>query len=377
MSAEAPSLSVSANSFNFGSVVVGQTQSQTLKISNSGTVALRLASLSMSNPQFAASGPAIPATILPSTSLSYVITFSPTSVGKTSATLDISSNASDGIVALALAGTGQKAFADLVVTPASINFGNLNLKAKSTQNVTLQNSGDISMTIQGVTVAGAGFGYGSLSPGLSLSPSQSITFQVWFTPQAKGPASATMSFLSPSLSSPATLSLSGGGIAPSPAPPTPAPTPSPAPPTPAPAPSPAPAPAPKPGPAPAPAPKPGPAPTPAPKPGPAPTPAPSPGPAPTPAPKPGPAPTPAPLVQHTVQLNWNASTSAVVGYRVYRSGNSGTSYTPLTGEAFDALTYSDTTAASGTTYYYVVTALDAGGMESAHSNEVKVVIPSP
>ena len=337
MSAEAPSLSVSANSFNFGSVVVGQTQSQTLKISNSGTVALRLASLSMSNPQFAASGPAIPATILPSTSLSYVITFSPTSGGKTSATLDISSNASDGIVALALAGTGQKAFADLVVTPASINFGNLNLKAKSTQNVTLQNSGDISMTIQGVTVAGAGFGYGSLSPGLSLSPSQSITFQVWFTPQAKGPASATMSFLSPSLSSPATLSLSGGGIAPSPAPPTPAPTPSPAPPTPAPAPSPAPA----------------------------------------PAPKPGPAPTPAPPVQHTVQLNWNASTSAVVGYRVYRSGNSGTSYTPLTGQAFDALTYSDTTAASGTTYYYVVTALDAGGMESAHSNEVKVVIPSP
>jgi len=67
----------------------------------------------------------------------------------------------------------------------------------------------------------------------------------------------------------------------------------------------------------------------------------------------------------------------VVGYRVYRSQNSGTSYTPLTSEAFDALTYSDTTADSGTTYYYVVTALDAGGMESAHSNEVKVVVPSP
>ena len=275
-----------------------------------------------------------------------MITFSPTSVGNTSATLDISSNASNGIVALALAGTGEKAFADLVVTPASINFGNLNLKAKSTQNVTLQNNGDISMSIQGVTVAGAGFGYGSLSPGLSLSPSQSITFQVWFTPQAKGPASATMSFLSPSLSSPATLSLSGGGIAPSPAAPTPAPAPRPAPPAPAPAPSPAPS-----------------------------VPAPAPGPAPAPAPKPSPAPKPAPAVQHTVQLNWNASTSAVVGYRVYRSENSGTSYTPLTGEAFDALTYSDTTAASGATYYYVVTAIGAAGVESAHSNQVKAVVP--
>ena len=321
MSTESPSLSVSANNFNFSTVVVGHTQSQTLKISNSGTAALRLASLSISNPQFAASGPAIPATILPSTSLSYVITFSPTSVGNTSATLDISSNASDGIVALALAGTAEKAFADLVVTPASINFGNLNLKAKSTQNVTLQNTGDISMTIHGVTVAGAGFGYGSLSPGLSLSPSQSVTFQVWFTPQAKGPASATISFLSPSLSSPATLSLSGGGIAPSPAP----------------------------------------------------APAPAPG---APAPKPSPAPTPAPAVQHAVQLNWNASTSAVVGYRVYRSESSGTWYTPLTGEAFDGLTYADASVASGATYYYVVTAIDAAGVESAHSNQVKAVVPS-
>ena len=314
MSTESPSLSVSANNFNFSTVVVGHTQSQTLKISNSGTAALRLASLSISNPQFAASGPAIPATILPSTSLSYVITFSPTSVGNTSATLDISSNASDGIVALALAGTGEKAFADLVVTPASINFGNLNVKAKSTQNVTLQNTGDISMTIQGVTVAGASFGYGSLSPGLSLSPSQSITFEVWFTPQAKGPASATMSFLSPGLSSPAKLSLAGGGIAASPAP--------------------------------------------------------------APAPKPSPAPTPAPAVQHTVQLNWNASTSAVLGYRVYRSASSGTSYAPLTGEAFDGLTYADTSVASGATYFYVVTAIDAAGVESAHSNQVKAVVPS-
>ena len=307
MSTETPSLRVSANHFNFSTVVVGHTQSQTLKISNSGTAALRLASLSISDPQFAASGPAIPATILPSTSLSYVITFSPTSLGNTSATLDISSNASDGIVALALAGTGEKAFADLVVTPASINFGNLNVKAKSTQNVTLQNTGDISMTIQGVTVAGASFGYGSLSPGLSLSPSQSTTFQVWFTPQAKGPASATMSFLSPNLSSPAKLSLSGGGVAPSPAPP---------------------------------------------------------------------APTPAPAAQHTVQLNWNASTSAVVGYRVYRCESSGTWYTPLTGEAFDGLTYADTSVASGATYYYVVTAIDAAGDESAHSNQVKAVVPA-
>jgi fibronectin type 3 domain-containing protein len=75
-------------------------------------------------------------------------------------------------------------------------------------------------------------------------------------------------------------------------------------------------------------------------------------------------------------LNWNASMSAVAGYRVYRSERSGTSYTPLTGEVFDGLTYTDTSVASGATYYYVVTAIDAAGVESAHSNQVKAAVPS-
>jgi hypothetical protein len=335
---ETPSLSVSAKSLAFSTVVVGQTQSQALKISNPGSAPLRLASLSSSNPQFSVSGPAIPATIPPSGSLSYLVSFSPTTVGSSSGTLDISSNASNGILGLALSGTGEKAFATLVVTPASINFGNLNLKAKGTQNVTLQNTGDISMTIQGVTVAGAGFGYASLSPGSSLSPSQSLSFQVWFTPQVKGPASATMSFLSPTLSSPATLRLAGEGIAASSAPSAPAP-----------APAPTPAPAPKPGPV----------------------------SAPGPAPLPTPGPRPTPTGKHSVQLSWNASSSAVIGYRVYRSETSEESYTPLTEAAINALTYADTTVASGVTYYYVVTSIDAAGLESTYSNQVKAVVPSP
>jgi len=333
MPSKIPSLGVSAKSLTFTTVVVGQTQSQTLKISNSGDAPLRLTSLSVSDPQFSFTGPSVPATILPSESLPYSVTFSPTSAGSHTATLDIVSNASNGIVALALAGTGEKAFADLVVTPASINLWHLNLKAKGIQNVTLQNTGDIGMTIQGVTVAGAGFGYASLSPGFSLSPNQSVSFQVWFTPQVKGPASATMSFLSPGLSSPATLSLSGDGIAASSTTPTPAPPPGSSPPPP-------------------------------------------PAPSPTPAPPSGSSPT-SPAIQHTVQLKWDASPSAVIGYRVYRSQTSDTSYTPLTGAPVNTLGYADTTVTSGATYYYAVTAVSAAGAESVHSNQVKAVIPSP
>lgn len=299
--AQTPSLTVSASSFTFNTVIVGEAQSQPLTITNTGNAPLVISSLSLSNSPFSVSGPNIPATIPPSTSLPYTVTFSPTSPGSATATLTIRSNASSGMTAVSLSGTGEKAFANLVVSPASISFGNLNLKATSQQNVTLQNTGDISMTIQGITVAGAGFGYASLSPGFSLAPSQSVTFQAWFTPTVQGPASATVSFLSPSLSSPATLSLSGDGIAPGPPPP----------------------------------------------------------------------------VQHTVTLTWNASTGSVVGYKVYRSEVSGGSYGALTGAAISVLTYADATVGSGTTYYYVVTSVDSAGTESAYSNQVTAVVPSP
>jgi hypothetical protein len=79
--------------------------------------------------------------------------------------------------------------------------------------------------------------------------------------------------------------------------------------------------------------------------------------------------------QHSVKLNWNASTTPEVGYIVYRSENSGGPYSPLFGTASDSLTYQDTTVASGTTYYYVVTAVNSSGTESIYSNQVTAVIP--
>lgn len=87
--------------------------------------------------------------------------------------------------------------------------------------------------------------------------------------------------------------------------------------------------------------------------------------------------TPSLSISATVQLSWGASPSGAVGYRVYRSETSGASYTPLLGAPFNALTYADTTVVSGTTYYYVVTSVDAAGGESAYSNQVKAVVPSP
>jgi hypothetical protein len=78
---------------------------------------------------------------------------------------------------------------------------------------------------------------------------------------------------------------------------------------------------------------------------------------------------------HSVALTWTSSTSAVSGYNIYRSTASGSGYTKLNSSLVASLSYSDTAVQSGTTYFYVATAVDSGGDESVNSNQVSAAIP--
>jgi hypothetical protein len=80
-------------------------------------------------------------------------------------------------------------------------------------------------------------------------------------------------------------------------------------------------------------------------------------------------------VTHSVALTWNASTSTVAGYNVYRTTTSGTGYIKVNSSLVGVLNYTDSTVQSATTYYYVTTAVDASGNESVYSNEVSAAIP--
>jgi fibronectin type 3 domain-containing protein len=42
-----------------------------------------------------------------------------------------------------------------------------------------------------------------------------------------------------------------------------------------------------------------------------------------------------------------------------------------------ATTYNDNTVVSGTTYYYVVTAVNAESEDSGYSNQTEAVVPNP
>jgi hypothetical protein len=78
--------------------------------------------------------------------------------------------------------------------------------------------------------------------------------------------------------------------------------------------------------------------------------------------------------QHSVTLSWNPSSSSAQGYYVYRGAASGGPYTRLS-PLESGLSYVDTAVTSGQTYYYAVTTVGAGNLESAYSNEASAVVP--
>ncbi len=80
--------------------------------------------------------------------------------------------------------------------------------------------------------------------------------------------------------------------------------------------------------------------------------------------------------QHSVSLSWNASTSPVIGYNMYRGSQSGGPYTKINSVLGTSTSYLDISVQGGHTYYYVTTAVNGSGVESGHSNQVQAVVPS-
>jgi len=78
---------------------------------------------------------------------------------------------------------------------------------------------------------------------------------------------------------------------------------------------------------------------------------------------------------HSATLSWTASTSSVVGYNVYRATQSGGPYTMINTALQAGTSYADLSVQAGSTYYYVVTAVNSSGTESVNSSQVTAVVP--
>jgi len=387
---------------NFGTVQREKSLTITEILTNTGNASLNVTQTMVTGTGFSISGINLPLMLAANQSTSFSVTFAPNSTGNSNGNVAITYSGSIPTLDITLTGTGTSPGINpqgtLTVNPTSLNFGSVQPGKKLTLSESLNNIGSATLTISHAPVTGSGFTITGLTLPLVLEPGQSFTFGVTFAPPAVGSDSGTISLISdasdPRLTVPlvggapnsqlsvvptsmnlgsvivgsqgqqtGTLSASGGsvtvfsvtmndseftitGIS-------------------------------------------------------------------------FPVTIPAgqsvnftvtfspratgqasgraffasdafnsPTLQlltgqgvsahqYHVDLSWNASTSHVVGYQVYRGTEHGGPYPIRLGSLDPNTTYTDSSVAPGQTYYYVVTAVNAKHVESSYSNEVKVVIPSP
>jgi Abnormal spindle-like microcephaly-assoc'd, ASPM-SPD-2-Hydin len=207
------SLGASPATINFGNVQVGSSQTQTVTLTNGGSSSVTVSRILASGAGFAVTGLSLPLTLAVGQSASFNATFTPNSAGSVNGSVAISSNAPNPSLNIALSGTGV-AVGTLAANPATISFGSVPVGSSLSRSETLTNSGGSSISVSAATVTGAGFGTSGLNLPTTLSPGQSLTFNVTFTPLTAGSASGTLSLTAsgsvPSLS----ISLSGTAAAP-------------------------------------------------------------------------------------------------------------------------------------------------------------------
>ena len=209
-----PLISATPPSLSFGSVLVGNSQSQPVTVQNPGTAGLNITQATISGTGFTLSGTTLPLTIAPNGSASFSIRFAPASAGSFTGSLSLTNNASSTPSVVALSGTGNLQTNLLTVAPTSLSFGNQLVGTSATQTASISNTGTSSVSISAITVTGSGFTAATPTLPLTLAAGQSSSFGVTFAPTATGSLSGSIAVSSNATNSPVALSLIGTGIQP-------------------------------------------------------------------------------------------------------------------------------------------------------------------
>lgn len=286
-------------SLSFGSVTVGNKQSLSETVTNTGGASVTISQVAVSGTGFSFSGITTPLTLTSGQSATFTVTFTPASAGSASGSVTVTSNASNPSLAIPLSGTGSAAVGQLTVNPTTLNLGSVVVGSSGSASGSLTASG-ANVTITAANSSNSVFSIGGLSLPVTIPAGQSTSFTVTFGPLTTGAASGTLTFTSNAQPSTTTETLSGTG-------------------------------------------------------------------------------TPAP--SHSVNLSWNASTSQnISGYNIYRSvyTSSCGSYSKVNGVLDTGTLYTDSSVVDGTSYCYASTAVNTSDEESGYSNIVSnVQIPAP
>jgi hypothetical protein len=186
---------------------VGSSNSANVTVSNTGTAALDITSITSSNPEFTIAPTS--ATIPVGGNQVFVVTFTPTSLGNKTSNLVFTHNASGSPTTYVVNGVGADAGPTFSVTPTSLTF-NTNQGVPVTQNVTVTNNGlTNALAISSVT---ASLPYSVSPTSANIPAGGSQVFAVTFSPTTGGSFPGSLVFTHNGTTSPDSVTLSGTAV---------------------------------------------------------------------------------------------------------------------------------------------------------------------
>ena len=213
------SLTPNPPNINFGAVGVGTSQPTSLVLTNPGGPKVSITNATLKGTGFSLSGLNYPLTLAGGQSVTCTVTFAPQAAGSYSGSLSISytangkgNNSGSGTLTVPVSGTAVTQ-GQLSPNPGSLNFQNVQVGNSQTLQETVSNSGGETVNISQATVSGTGFSISGITPPISLTPGGSITFNATFAPQSQGSASGNIAITSDAINSPLNISLAGNGTA--------------------------------------------------------------------------------------------------------------------------------------------------------------------
>ena len=219
------SASVGPTSLTFGSVAVGTastTTSTNIVVSNSGRQDISILQVSNSLPTvFLVSGPALPLTLGPDSSVVFQVAFQPAAVGSSNGTIAFTTKARHThteVLTVSVSGTATAATPAqtylLYPSTTNLSLGSTLVGTSSSGTISLTNTGTDSVSISQLTYTGSGFTVSGFNGAVTLAAGQSLPLSVTFAPASVGNFAGSLSAVSNATNSPATISLSGKGVQP-------------------------------------------------------------------------------------------------------------------------------------------------------------------
>jgi hypothetical protein len=207
-------LSATPASAGLGTVVIGETNSQTIRLNNTGNSSVTISRVNVSGGSFKIAGLNIPTVIASGKSATFNAVFTPTAPGIVTGLVSLISDAPNSPLTIPVSGSGLARTSHLEANPSGLIFGTVNVDSTSSFSVTLTNRGNTDVTISKLAASGAGFSEGGVAAGTILRPDQSATLRVAFAPVSTGSVHGDVAITSNAMTSPLTISLSGNAVKP-------------------------------------------------------------------------------------------------------------------------------------------------------------------